>query len=248
MAGWKSCNGVAATRRQPASPEARPRPTRRCLMPRSSAAGIESFNNDPGLLWLRPRTCILARSGASLRSIVVADIPDSRAAVTSSTVNSPSRDSRATNSPSTGASRLPAGAPSTAQQNRNATITGSLYNGDRGTRGRTTRGTSAARNAFRARDRGASPSTTHKSSQNLRLPPADPCPDTAPPTPWTPLCTDSSTIPSTGPTRPATPAWETHHRRIFLDEATTTPRRAFGMSQTRGLAPLYGWGGSCQVT
>ncbi len=74
-------------------------------------------------MWLRPRRLIDARAGASLRSIVDAAIVSSAIATSSVTLSSPKRRSRGTKSAITGASRLPVGAPSTAQQNLSATTT-----------------------------------------------------------------------------------------------------------------------------
>jgi hypothetical protein len=84
---------------------------------------IASLSNDPALVQLRPRTVIAARSAASRRSIVAGDITSSAAANSSLTSSSPNRRSVATSSPITAASRLPVGAPSTAQQNLSATTT-----------------------------------------------------------------------------------------------------------------------------
>ena len=108
--------------------------------------GIASFSTDPGLLWLRPRNVSPARSGASRRSIVAADIAVNAPATSSLTSSSPKRRSVATSSPNTGASRLPVGAPSTAQQNCNATTSCPSL----GTRGRATLATNARPNARRA--------------------------------------------------------------------------------------------------
>jgi hypothetical protein len=96
------------------------------------------LSSDPGLVWLRPRNVIAARSGARRRSIVAGDMTTSAPASWSLTSSSPKRRNVATSSPITGASRLPVGAPNTAQQNRNATTTSAPYVGARGQRGRTT--------------------------------------------------------------------------------------------------------------
>jgi hypothetical protein len=97
-----------------------------------------------------PRNLIAARSGARRRSIVAADMPTNAPASSSLTSSSPKRRNVATSSPITGANRLPVGAPSTAQQNRNATTTSAPYVGARGQRGRTTFGTSPCPSALRA--------------------------------------------------------------------------------------------------
>ena len=70
--------------------------------------------------------------------MVAADIDTSSAAVSSSMTSSPKRRNVATSSPSIGASRLPAGIPSTAQQNTSAAMTFGPYLGGRGVRRRTT--------------------------------------------------------------------------------------------------------------
>ena len=93
--------------------------------------GIESFSNDPGLVTDRPRICSLARSGASRRSIVAADIATSPSAVASLTSSSANRRKVGTSSAIIGASRLPVGAPSTAQQNLSAATTSGPYFGAR---------------------------------------------------------------------------------------------------------------------
>src|SRR5665647_1819579 len=126
--------------------------------------GIASLSSDPGLVWLRPRNVIAARSGASRRSIVAADIAVNAPATSSLTSSSPKRRSVATSSPNTGASRLPVGAPSTAQQNRNATTTSCPYLGARGRRGRATLGTKALPSALRAWLR-CQPVVAHHSSR-----------------------------------------------------------------------------------
>ena len=74
-------------------------------------------------MWLRPRSTILARSTASRRSIVAGDIAINAQATSSVIMSSRKRRSVGTSSPMIGASRFPVGAPSTAQQNPNATTT-----------------------------------------------------------------------------------------------------------------------------
>ena len=81
------------------------------------------FNSDPGLVCERPRSVIFARSAASRRSIVAGDIAINAHATSSVITSSRNRRSRGTNSSMIGASRLPVGAPSTAQQNANAAMT-----------------------------------------------------------------------------------------------------------------------------
>ncbi len=68
-----------------------------------------------------------------------------------------------------GASRLPVGAPRTAQQNANAVMTSAPYLGARGVRSRTTFGVSASRNALRAWLR-CQPVMAHNSSKITPLP------------------------------------------------------------------------------
>jgi len=87
--------------------------------------GIASLSSEPGLVCERPCGSSLPRSGANRRSIVAADIRHNAAAVRSWMSSSPQARSRATSSGRNGANRLPAGAPSTAQQNRSAAITSS---------------------------------------------------------------------------------------------------------------------------
>jgi len=122
------------------------------------------LSSDPGLVWLRPRNLIATRSGARRRSIVAADIAVNAPTSSSLTSSSPKRRNVATSSPITGASRLPVGAPSTAQQNRNATTTSAPYVGARGRGGRTTLGTSARPSARRAWLR-CQPVVAHNSSR-----------------------------------------------------------------------------------
>jgi len=66
-----------------------------------------------------------ARSGASRRSIVAADIRHNAAAVSSSMFSSPKARRIGTSSPRNGAMPLPEAVPITAQQNRRTTITSS---------------------------------------------------------------------------------------------------------------------------
>jgi hypothetical protein len=109
--------------------------------------GICELNSDPGLVWLRPRGISLARWLASRRSMVAALICINRAASSSVSSNSPSRRSSGTSTGSIGASRLPAGARSTAQHFTRPAITRGPYVGPRGARGFTSFGRSASRNA-----------------------------------------------------------------------------------------------------
>ncbi len=131
--------------------------------------GIWDFSSDPGLVWLRPFSCIFARSPASRRSMVAADIMTSAAAVSSPMDSSPNRRSTGTRSASTGDSRLPVGAPSTAQQNRSATTTSGPYRGSRALRGRTTLGVNTPARALRAWLR-CQPVVEHNSSRIRPLP------------------------------------------------------------------------------
>ncbi len=112
--------------------------------------GIWLLSRVPGLVHERPLTAYFLRSGANRRSTVAADMPTSSAAVSSSMSNSPNRRSTATNSPSIGASLLPAGIPNTDQHNTSAATALGPYFGGRGRRAPTTRGRSAPRNALRA--------------------------------------------------------------------------------------------------
>jgi hypothetical protein len=89
-------------------------------------------------------------AGASRRSIVAADIDISSAAVSSSMASSPNRRSTGTSSSSIGASRLPAGAFSTAQHFSSAPTTVAPYLGSRSARVTTIPGRGALRNARRA--------------------------------------------------------------------------------------------------
>ena len=109
-----------------------------------------AFEQGAGLGAERPLTAYFLRSGANRRSMVAADMPTSSAAVSSSMSNSPNRRSTATNSPSIGASLLPAGIPNTDQHNTSAATAFGPYFGGRGRRAPTTRGRSAPRNALRA--------------------------------------------------------------------------------------------------
>ncbi|WP_239657315.1 hypothetical protein [Mycobacterium riyadhense] len=77
-------------------------------------------------------------------------MPTSSAAVSSSMTSSPNCRKIATSSPSTGASRLPAGMPRTAQQKTSAATTFGPYFGARGDRGLTSFGRNAALSALRA--------------------------------------------------------------------------------------------------
>jgi hypothetical protein len=85
--------------------------------------GIWDFSSDPGLVCDRPRSTSFARSGPSFRSIVAALIRISSTASASVRSSSPSRRSKGTSTGSIGASLLPAGARSTAQQTTSASIT-----------------------------------------------------------------------------------------------------------------------------
>lgn len=82
--------------------------------------------------------------------MVAADMPASSAAVSSSMSSSPWRRRIATSSASTGASRLPAGIPNTAQQNVSAATTFGAYFGGRGRLGLAILGFNAALSALRA--------------------------------------------------------------------------------------------------
>src|SRR5665811_2406483 len=109
---------------------------------------------------------------ATLRRFGELDVSDDLAgaltgmspARSSLTSSSPKRRNVATSSPITGASRLPVGAPSTAQQNRSPTTTSSPYLGTRGRRGRRSYGRRACPSALRAWLR-CQPVVAHNSSR-----------------------------------------------------------------------------------
>jgi hypothetical protein len=101
--------------------------------------------------------------------MVAADIDANSAAVFSSSVSSPKWRSTATSSPSIGASRLPAGIPSTVQHTVNAAMTSGPYFTGRGLRGVTILGCSAALSALRAWFR-CHPVLAHNSSRIRLLP------------------------------------------------------------------------------
>lgn len=82
--------------------------------------------------------------------MVAADMPASSAAVSSSMSSSPKRRSRTASSPSMGASLLPAGMPSTAQQKTSTATTFGPYFGARGRRDLITFGPSAFFSDLRA--------------------------------------------------------------------------------------------------
>ena len=100
--------------------------------------------------------------------MVAADMPTSSAAVSSSMSSSPWRRKTTTSSDSIGASRLPAGIPSTAQQKISAAITFGPYLGGRGRRDLTIFGRSATRNPLRAWSR-CQPVVAHNSSRIRRF-------------------------------------------------------------------------------
>ncbi len=99
----------------------------------------------------RPLSTIFARSAERRRSMVAGDIVINAAATSSLTSSSSNRRSRGTGSAIIGDSRLPVGAPSTAQQNPNATTVSASYFGARTFRaGSTSFGFNAAASALRA--------------------------------------------------------------------------------------------------
>jgi len=77
--------------------------------------GIWCFNNDPGLVCVRPRNVIRFRSPASIRSIVAAEIPANRPAWASSMSISASARSKGTRTGMNGARIFPAGARNSVQ-------------------------------------------------------------------------------------------------------------------------------------
>ena len=131
--------------------------------------GIWLLSSEPGLVWQRPLSSCFLRSGARRRSMVAADMPASSAAVSSSMSSSPNRRRTATSSARHGASRLPAGMPSTAQQKTSAAMTFGPYFGGRGRLGLTTAGRSAWLSALRAWLR-CHPVVAHNSSRIRPLP------------------------------------------------------------------------------
>ena len=100
--------------------------------------------------------------------MVAADIDTNSAAVSSSMTSSPKWRNTATSSPSIGASRLPAGIPSTVQHTVSAAMTSGPYFSGRGLLGVTTLGCSAALSALRAWFR-CQPVLAHNSSRILAL-------------------------------------------------------------------------------
>ena len=95
--------------------------------------------------------------------MVAGDIASNDTAISSAISSSPNRRSVGTSSSMIGASRFPVGAPSTAQQNANASMTSGPYTDARGALGRTILGTRASRSAFRAWLR-CQPVVAHNSS------------------------------------------------------------------------------------
>ena len=113
--------------------------------------GIWDLASDPGLVPDRPLIVSFARSGASRRSMVAADIPTSWARTAGGRSSSPARSRAAVISGRNGAIRFPAGASITAHNFRNAPITSSPYSGGRPRRGTGSRlGPSVRRRAIRA--------------------------------------------------------------------------------------------------
>src|SRR5580693_2653107 len=101
--------------------------------------------------------------------MVAADIDTNSAAVSSSMTISPKWRNTATSSPNIGASRLPAGIPSTAQHIVSAAMACGPYLDGRGLLGVTTLGCSAALSALRAWFR-CQPVLAHNSSRIAPLP------------------------------------------------------------------------------
>src|ERR1700756_2248812 len=99
--------------------------------------GIWRLSSDPGLVAARPLSCCVRRWGASRRSMVAADINTNSAAVSSSITSSPKWRNTATSSSNIGASRLPAGIPSTVQHTVSAAMTSGPYFDRRGRLGDT---------------------------------------------------------------------------------------------------------------
>jgi len=104
--------------------------------------------------------------------MVAADIDTNSAAMSSSMTSSPKWRNTATSSPSIGASRLPAGIPSTVQHTVNAATTSGPYFSGRGLLGDTNLGCKAVLSALRAWLR-CQPVVAHNSSRMMpfvRLP------------------------------------------------------------------------------
>ena len=97
---------------------------------------------------------------------MAADIDTNRLAVSSSMSSSPKWRKTATSSASIGASRLPAGIPSTVQHTVSAAMTFGPYFGGRGLRGDTTLGCNAVLSALRAWLR-CQPVVAHNSSRMM---------------------------------------------------------------------------------
>src|ERR1035437_4070545 len=128
------------------------------------SCGIRTIRLTGGEPLLNPYVVDIVRRIAGLPDAPEVSMTTSAPANSSQTSSSPKRRSVATSSPINGASRLPVGAPSTAQQNRNATTTSSPYLGTRGLRGRTTTGRRPCPGALRAWLR-CQPVVAHNSSR-----------------------------------------------------------------------------------
>jgi len=193
--------------------------------------GIASFSNEPGLVCERRRTSNFARSAARRRSIVAADIPINATATSSLSSSSPKRRSVGTNSPSTGASRLPVGAPQDCPAE--AQRPNDFQPVQR--RPRLARCDDPRLQRLPERLPGvvAVPARRRTTARrgSCSCPPYPPA-CTASRSPWSPHAADSSKVPSAGPNRPAEagPAGAPHariprrvndptHARIF-DEST----------------------------
>gem|GEM_PF-2639645 len=100
--------------------------------------------------------------------MVAADIDTNSAAVSASMTSSPNCRNTATNSPNIGASRLPAGIPSTVQHTVSAAMTSGPYFGGRGLLGDTNVGCNAITSALRAWLR-CQPVVAHNSSRMTPL-------------------------------------------------------------------------------
>jgi hypothetical protein len=100
--------------------------------------------------------------------MVAADSDTNSAAVSSSMTSSPKWRNTATSSPNIGASRLPAGIPSTVQHTVNAAITSGPYFGGRGRLDDTNLGCNAVVSALRAWLR-CPPVVAHNSSRMMPL-------------------------------------------------------------------------------
>src|SRR5674476_1312050 len=167
---------------------------------------MASLSSEPGLVWLRPRNVSPALSTARRRSIVAGDTTVSAAATSLLTSSSPKRRNVATSSPITGASRIPVGAPSTAQQHRPTAPPNSTAQQHRPT---------APPNSTAQQHRPTAP--PNSTAQQHRPTAPQPTPD------------------APDPPEVAAPCRQARSTRALLDESTTPPTCVLLMSQRQGL-------------